>query len=74
MALDCRIGFMAACLAMAEDPAFAERIAESADTTPDRLIAGDFRAIELDAEDAARSASSGPGPSVASTTPVTPLV
>ncbi|MFG2949870.1 DUF3710 domain-containing protein [Streptomyces adustus] len=46
---------MAVGLATVEDPAFAERIAESDDTTLARLISGDFRALELGAQDVAMS-------------------
>ena len=44
---------MALVLAATEDPAFAEEIAESGDTVSAGMIAGDFRPIELGAEDMA---------------------
>jgi hypothetical protein len=45
----------ALCLATVEDPVFAEEIAESGDSVLSRLVSGDFRAIELGADDAAMS-------------------
>ena len=46
---------MALCVAVAEDPAFADEIAESGDTLLAGLVSGDFRAMELGVEDAAKS-------------------
>ncbi|MEV6496639.1 DUF3710 domain-containing protein [Streptomyces prunicolor] len=46
---------LALCVAVAEDPAFADEIAESDDTLLNGLISGDFRAIELGVEDATKS-------------------
>lgn len=46
---------MALCVAVADDPAFADEIAESGDTLLAGLVSGDFRAIELGVEDAAKS-------------------
>lgn len=45
----------ALCLLATEEPAFAERMAESGDVVLSRLITGDVRALELDADDAATS-------------------
>ncbi|MFJ2163528.1 hypothetical protein [Streptomyces sp. NPDC087856] len=46
---------MALCVAMAEDSAFADEIAESGDTLLAGLISGGFCAIELGVEDATKS-------------------
>lgn len=45
----------ALCLAAIEDPALADQMAESGDSLLSRLVSEDFRAIELDAEDASMS-------------------
>ncbi|MGW2828696.1 DUF3710 domain-containing protein [Streptomyces sp. NPDC001286] len=45
----------ALCLLATEEPAFAERMAESGDLVLSRLITGDFRALELNADDATMS-------------------
>jgi hypothetical protein len=45
----------ALCIAAIEDPALAGQMAESGDSLLSRLVSADFRAIELDAEEAAMS-------------------
>ncbi|MEU2931049.1 DUF3710 domain-containing protein [Streptomyces sp. NPDC007251] len=45
----------ALCLAAIEDPALADQMTESGDSLLSRLVSDDFRAIELDADDASMS-------------------